>query len=93
MCEGRYELLKDTAKTYVVQAGKTVDLAVGSPVAAGFTIRVQGRTVTFAPDLKDATGAKIHRLVLAGGKRPKAPGLEIFDADGKRVYKASLTYG
>jgi hypothetical protein len=90
---GHTAVYKGTAKSFKVDAGKTVKLDVGSPLVASFTIQQAPGRVTFGLDLRDSSGAAVDSVKLPGGKRPGAPKLEIHDASGKCVYKASLTYG
>ncbi len=90
---GQRELMTGKARTFDVPAGKTVELAVGSPIKAEVTARVTKRTVTFSLAVSDASGAAIDYAMNAKGKRVPEPSLLVEDADGKEVYRCTLEYG
>ena len=97
---GRREAYAGRAKVFDVPAGKTTELAVGSPLTAGLTISRTGgilsaRSVRIDLELKDASGAAIDGLSVPGGRsgRPACPTVDVFDAKGSPVYHCKLEYG
>jgi len=77
-----------------IQAGKTAEVQVGSPLTASViaTPRSDG-VVSLALSLADASGRTVSNLTLPTGRRPTAPKVTIRDAAGKTVYSTSLEYG
>ena len=97
VCNGRAEVLLDTAKAYEVRAGATADLPLGSPVRVTLQTLQEGPTVRLVLDLRDSGGTRVSELVLVEGplehRSPNTPIFLITDGSGKRVYQASLTHG
>ncbi len=74
-------------------SGRRVPLEnVETPLKATVGVAQRGGTVVFTFQLRDAAGVTIESLNLPTG-RPRAPRVEVFDADGDRVYKCTLEYG
>lgn len=63
-----------------------------TPLAASARVFQRGQVAVFSLRLRDAAGAEISRLVLPTGE-PRPPKVEIFDAEGQRVYACTLEYG
>lgn len=76
-----------------VEAGKTTELAIGSPLKGSIAASKSGRNVRLSLRLTDAAGRPVAALVTAKGKRPPAPTVIIKDESGKQVYKNTLEYG
>ncbi len=74
-------------------SGRRVPLEnIETPLKANVGVAQQRGTVVFTFQLRDAAGVTIESLNLPTG-RPRAPRVEVFDADGDRVYKCTLEYG
>ena len=81
------------AKPVVVNAGQCTPLPIGSSIDAKVTARKSGTNVVFSLAQTDPIGAKIGSVLVAGGKRPPKPSIEVVSAAGAVVYTASLEYG
>jgi len=81
------------AKVFEVPAGKTTEIAIGSPMTAGLAVRQSAREVVFALDLKDASGATIDWLTVPGGRRPNAPTIRVLDSSDKLIHAGKMEYG
>lgn len=82
-----------TGKAIEVASGKTMSLTVGSPLQAMVTVSIRKGKVTMNLAMTDAAGTSVDYVTTAKGDLPPAPKVEILDAEGKSVYKASLEYG
>lgn len=67
---GDREARMGKAKVFEVPAGKTTEIAIGSPMTAGLAVRQSQREVNFSLDLKDASGATIDGVTGRGGAGP-----------------------
>jgi len=76
-----------------VEAGKTTELAIGSPINAKVRVSKNGQDIIFTLVLTDAGGRPITSLTTYGGQTPPKPTIIITDAAGKQVYQNSLEYG
>ncbi len=81
------------AKIVAVPAGKTTDVAVGSTLQAEVEVKQYSGTVRLNLKLTDANSGAVESLSLPGGRRPKAPKVTVYDAEGNEVYKCTLEYG
>jgi hypothetical protein len=76
--------------------GEIVRLNIGTPLVARATAAAHSRSpgsVYLSMELTDAGGQSVDRLTLAGDRRPAAPKVRVFSADGKEVHAATLEYG
>ena len=80
-------------KPVEVKAGQCTQLPLGSPIKATVTAKKSDGKVVFSLDQTDPVGAKVDSVLVAGGKRPPKPSIEVVSADGAVVYTASLEYG
>ena len=80
-------------KVVEVKADQMTEIPIGSPLTASITAKQSGRTVRLSLVLTDASGANVDDLTGPKGGRPPAPKVEIFDTEGKSVYKCTLEYG
>jgi hypothetical protein len=76
-----------------VEAGKTVELAIGSPLQATVKANKQAQQIILSLVLTDAGGRPITGLATCDGTRPPPPRIAIKDATGKQVYQNTLEYG
>jgi hypothetical protein len=77
-----------------VRAGKTAEVAVGSPLSARIEVnRRSGRTYSLGMSLTDVSGSDVGGLTMPNGKPPSPPKVTIRDEAGKAVYSGSLEYG
>jgi hypothetical protein len=76
-----------------VPAGKTTDLAIGSPLVPTYIIDRADRDVTCTFVLKDASGAMVSNITLPGNAKPDPATLVVLDTDDKEVYRGKLEYG
>ena len=90
---GRRELATGKAKTIEVASGKTMSLTAGAPLAASAAVKYHKGRAGISLVLTDAMGLSVTGITDAKGERPTAPKVEILDAEGKSVYKASMEYG
>jgi len=81
------------AKPLDVKAGQCTPLPLGSPIEATVAARVSGGKVTFSLNQTDPVGAKVSSVLVAGGKRPPKPSIEVVSAAGEVVHTATLEYG
>jgi len=79
---------------FQVQAGKTTDVGIGSPVTFVLAATPAKNTVTFGVTMFDVSkGNPVAAMADASGKAFAAPKLEIFNAKGGSVAKADMHYG
>lgn len=71
-------------------AGKTVEVALGTPLCGRITPEVDGRTVHLDFTVVDASGAAVNRVYLANDW--PAANFEILDADGKCVHSGRFGF-
>ena len=93
MRSGQRDLYQDKLKPVDVAAGKTTEIAVGSPLKAVVAAAVKGRTVTFTLQVQDASGVVVDYAMSPEGKRLPEPKVIIADAAGKEIYRCTLEYG
>jgi len=80
-------------KPVEVKPGQCTQLPLGSPIKATVTAKKSAGKVVFSLDQTDPVGAKVGSVLVAGGKRPPKPSIEVVSAAGAVVYTASLEYG
>ncbi len=90
---GRGGFYRGKGKVVDVKADQTTEIPIGSPLTASITAKQSGRTMRLSLVLTDASGASVDNLSDPKGGNPPAPKVEIFDAEGKSVYKCTLEYG
>jgi len=78
-------------RTFQATAGKTVEVALGTPLTARMDASVDGRTVALTLNVTDVSGASINRVVLPGPNWAK-PNFRILDERAKPVLSASLGF-
>jgi len=66
---------------------------IATPLVGSVGVHKRRGRVTLYLALQDADGKRIRAVRLPNGRRPAAPRVEIFDADGQRVYACTLRYG
>jgi len=76
-----------------VEAGKTVELTIGSPLNATVKADKQAQQVMLSLVLTDAAGRPVTGLATCDGRQPPEPQVAVKDAAGKPVYQDSLGYG
>lgn len=76
-----------------IEAGKTTELKVGSPLEGQIGASVKGGQVTFNLVAKDAGGNPVAVTAAPVDGKAVTPKVEVVDKDGKVVYTASLAYG
>ena len=76
-----------------VEADKTIELAIGSPLSATVKADKQAQQLMLSLALTDAAGRPITNLATYEGGTPPAPQVTVKDAAGAQVYKNSLEYG
>jgi hypothetical protein len=76
-----------------VEAGKTVELAIGSPLKATVNANKQAQQIILSLALTDAGGRPVVGLVTYDGTRPPPPRIIVKDAAGAQVYQNTLEYG
>lgn len=76
-----------------VPAGKTTELAIGSPLSAAPSVSQQSGTVSFRAKLVDAGGTDVDSIQGANGKRPEAPSVIVYNAKDEQVYQGKMKYG
>jgi len=76
-----------------ITAGKVTSLSLGKGIVASIVTKASGGTVRFSIKQTDADGSHIKAIHGPGGKRPKAPQVEVVDKAGKVIYIAKLAYG
>ncbi len=67
--------------------------ALAGPIRARPVIRSSGRRVLIGLSLTDSKGGRVRGVYLAGGRRPAAPRVSIFNTAGTEVYRCKLAYG
>jgi len=77
----------------VVEAGKTAEIAIGSPLNATVKAVKQAQQLMLSLALTDAGGRPITGLTTYDGTRPPAPQITVKDAVGAQVYQNTLEYG
>ncbi len=99
-CSGRRELQSGKAKSFDAPAGRTTEVALGAPLAAGLKITRRKTTlgqtqVRIDLALLDAGGRAVDYVHTPNNRngRPDPPTVEVFDAGGRRVYTCKLEYG
>ncbi|MHB9025340.1 MAG: hypothetical protein ACYC7E_14415 [Armatimonadota bacterium] len=81
-----------TGPTVSITAKKTVALAIGSPVIARVKINNSSyRQFLFEFETTDAAGGSVNLRI--PGSSPKAPGVTIMNAEGRKVTSFTLEYG
>ena len=76
-----------------VEAGKTAQIAIGSPLNATVKAVKQAQQVMLSLVLTDAAGRQITGLATYDGSMPPAPQITVKDAAGAQVYQNTLEYG
>jgi hypothetical protein len=76
-----------------VEAGKTAQIAIGSPLNATVKAVKQAQQVMLSLVLTDAAGRPITSLATYDGTQPSQPQVTVKDAAGAQVYQNSLEYG
>ena len=76
-----------------VEAGKTIELAIGSPLNATVKAVKQAQQVMLSLVLTDAAGRQITGLATYDGSMPPKPQITVKDAAGAQVYQNTLEYG
>ena len=79
-------------RIFKASPGQTVELAVGTPLTAKVECKVHGRAVSMNLKIVDASGEEGDYLVKSESGRPD-PKMEVFDAEGKKVYSGNFEYG
>jgi hypothetical protein len=87
------EAYSGKGRTVEVAAGKTAELAIGSPLQATLDANQDKQQVTFSFKLADATGAPVLYVTKGDGEPVDPPKLEVFDSQQKSVYSGSMEYG
>ena len=76
-----------------VEAGKTAQIAIGSPLNATVKAVKQAQQVMLSLVLTDAAGRQITGLATYDGSTPPKPQITVKDAAGAQVYQNTLEYG
>ena len=76
-----------------VEAGKTAQIAIGSPLNATVRAVKQAQQVMLSLVLTDAAGRQITGLATYDGSTPPKPQITVKDAAGAQVYQNTLEYG
>jgi hypothetical protein len=76
-----------------VSADKEAELTFGAPLLAKTQAQAAGGNVMLSMSLADSSGMRVVSIAQANEKMPDPPTVQIVDADGKMVYKTSLSYG
>ncbi len=76
-----------------VEAGKTAELAIGSPLNATVKASNQAKQVMLSLVLTDAAGRPITSMATYDGSAPPKPQIAVKDAAAAQVYQSSLEYG
>jgi len=76
-----------------VEAGKTAQIAIGSPLNATVKAVKQAQQVMLSLVLTDAAGRQITGLATYDGSMPPKPQITVKDAAGAQVYQNTLEYG
>jgi len=80
------------SKPITIEVGKTATARYGHGLSASIAVAKRAGKVRLGVTQTDANGSRISGL-FAGGKRPKAPAVEVVDKAGKIVYTAKMAYG
>jgi hypothetical protein len=64
-----------------------------TPIRVQPIIRQQGRRVVVTVHMTDANGGTVRAIRGRGGRRPDAPRVAIYDAEGSLIYRCRLSYG
>jgi hypothetical protein len=76
-----------------VEAGKTAQIAIGSPLNATVKAVKQAQQLMLSLVLTDAGGRPITSLATYDGDRPPMPMVAVKNAAGAQVYQNTLEYG
>ena len=95
LASGQMDLYRGKAKTFEAPAGKTAELAIGSPLAASIATTVRKQAVLMDFKLTDAAGLSAHVVVAQPqkGLRQPTPAVEVRDPLGKSVHTGKFEYG
>lgn len=88
----RNPLFRGTPRVYFAKGRQASGDEIKTPLKASLNVQQRRGMITFLLRLRDATGKEIRSLRLPTG-RPKPPKVEIFNAQGERVYTCTLEYG
>lgn len=80
-------------QSVTVQADKRATVKVGSPIVGLPVLQQTGDRIVIHAKLVDASGLAVSELRLPSGNRPPPPIVGIFDAQGRKLYQATLEYG
>ncbi len=64
-----------------------------TPIRVQPVLRQQGRRVLVTVHMTDANGGAVRAIRGRGGRRPDAPRVSIYDAEGSLIYRCRLSYG
>lgn len=78
-----------TSAAFDVEAGKTLEPAVGCPLEATAEVRQTGRETTFTLKVADRMGNRVENLT-AGRAEPI---VEVFDEKGEKIHSGKMAYG
>jgi hypothetical protein len=76
-----------------VEAGKTIELAIGSPLKGTVKAVKQAQQLVLSLALTDAAGRPISLVMGYDGNTPPKPQITVKDAAGAQVYQNTLEYG
>lgn len=74
-----------------VKAGEEVEVPIGSPLVFSIACKLRGRKLHMDFQQVDSSGMEVDQVQSLGQGRI-TPGIEIFDASGKRVYSGKFSY-
>lgn len=80
-------------KVFEIEPGKTMNLAIGTPLKVKATVAKKSGQVMFSSNVQDAGGTKVDSVLTSRGSRVPPPGIAVVDEQGKKVYDARLKYG
>jgi hypothetical protein len=75
---------------FAVEAGKTLDLAAGTPLTAAIEVQLAGRQATFSLKVADGIGNRVE-MIIANGRQPE-PVVEVLDEKGEVVHSGKMAY-
>ena len=90
---GRRVLYGAKAAVFDVPAGRTTQLAIGSPLTASAGVSQRPGYVDFRALVMDAGGTEVDYVHGHGGRRPDAPTVTVLNAKNQRVYQGKMKYG
>jgi len=90
---GRRVLYGAKSAVLTVEAGKTAEWAIGSPLTARAAVSQRSGTVHFRAEIKDAGGTDVDYVHGAKGARPQPPSVTVLNAGGEQVYQGKMKYG